>query len=105
LYTTMSFGRRARPSVYMPRALDPIVCDADGLAADAATLDALARIALVAGRHGLELRLCGASPQLCAVIDLAGLAEVLLVEDERSAEQREQRLRVEEERHLDDGAV
>ena len=52
-------------------------CEVAGVAADAAALDALARLALLARRQGCELRLCGASPQLRALIALAGLADVL----------------------------
>jgi ABC-type transporter Mla MlaB component len=48
-----------------------------GVAADAASIDTLARLALVARRHGCELRLSGASPELLSLIALVGLAEVL----------------------------
>jgi anti-anti-sigma regulatory factor len=52
-------------------------CEVAGVAADAAALDALARMALLARRQGRELRLCGVSPELRALIALAGLADVL----------------------------
>jgi hypothetical protein len=54
-----------------------VFCDAGGLQADLATLDALARMQIAAARLGLELQLCDCSPQLCAVISFAGLDEVL----------------------------
>jgi anti-anti-sigma regulatory factor len=52
-------------------------CEVAGVAADAAALDALARLALLARRRGCELRICGASPELRSLITLAGLADVL----------------------------
>jgi anti-anti-sigma regulatory factor len=51
--------------------------DVGDLAADGATLDALARLALLARRHGCEPRLCHVSRELRALIELAGLTEVL----------------------------
>jgi len=52
-------------------------CEVTGVTANAATLDALARLALLARRHGCELRVCGASEELRALIAFAGLADVL----------------------------
>lgn len=52
-------------------------CEVAGLAADALTLDALARLALAARRSGGELALGGASPALRELIALTGLAGVL----------------------------
>jgi ABC-type transporter Mla MlaB component len=52
-------------------------CEVAGVAADAAALDALARLALLARRHGCELQICGASQELRALIAFAGLADVL----------------------------
>jgi ABC-type transporter Mla MlaB component len=52
-------------------------CEVAGVAADAAALDALARLALFARRNGCELRICGASQELRSLIAFAGLAEVL----------------------------
>ena len=69
---------------------------------DLRTVDALARLQLAARRLGFELRLCSASPELLELVDFAGLAAVLRVEPRRQAEQREQRLGVEEERQLGD---
>lgn len=52
-------------------------CEVAGVAADAAALDALARLALLARRHGCELRIYGASQELRALIMFAGLTDVL----------------------------
>ena len=79
-----------------------IVCDVGALAPDAAAVDALARLQLNAKREGVELRLDGASSELEQLLAFVGLAGVLGLEASRQAEQREQRVRVEEERHLDD---
>ena len=80
-----------------------IVCDVRALREPhLGTIDGLARMRLAAGRLGLQLRLANASRELRELIALAGLAEVLVVEPERHAEQREQPLGVEEERELRD---
>ncbi|CAG6397329.1 STAS domain-containing protein [Actinacidiphila cocklensis] len=47
--------------------------DAAGLPATTATLGALARLRLAAGRTGYRVRLCGASPGLRMLVQLAGL--------------------------------
>jgi anti-anti-sigma regulatory factor len=62
-----------------PRARAPVVLliDAGGATADATTLEALARLALIARRHGREPRLCRASPELRELIELAGLSDAL----------------------------
>jgi ABC-type transporter Mla MlaB component len=52
-------------------------CEVAGVAADAAALDTLARLALLARRNGCELRIRGASRELRALIALAGLSDVL----------------------------
>lgn len=72
------------------------------MAADLSTVDALARLQLEARRLGLELRLVEASDELLELVDLAGLVVVLGVEPRRQAEEREERLGVEEERQLGD---
>ncbi len=79
-----------------------IVCDVRTVAPDATAVDALARLQLNAQRLGLELRLRHASAALRELIAFAGLDEVLRVEAEGQAEEREERGRVEEERELDD---
>ena len=81
-----------------------VVCDVCSVTPDAAAIDALARLQLNARRLGLELRLRHASSALRELIAFAGLDEVLRVEAEGQAEEREERRRVEEERELDDPA-
>ena len=82
-----------------------IICDVGGLAPDASSVDALARLLLHAKREGLDLQLRGASDDLERLVAFCGLAGVLGLEASRKAEQREQRGGVEEERHLDDPAT
>ncbi|HWF32344.1 MAG TPA: hypothetical protein VG188_07290 [Solirubrobacteraceae bacterium] len=48
---------------------------------DAVAVDALARLALAARRHGCTVQLRGASPQLELLIELVGLADALPSED------------------------
>jgi hypothetical protein len=81
-----------------------IVCDLRSVVPDGTALDALARLHLNARRLGLELLLRNASNELLELIAFAGLDEVLRVELEGQPEEREERLRVEEERELDDPA-
>jgi hypothetical protein len=69
---------------------------------DLATIDALARIHLAARRVGLDARLCRPSDALRELLVFAGLDGVLCVEPCGQAEEREQRLGVEEEAELDD---
>jgi anti-anti-sigma regulatory factor len=57
-----------------------LVCDLSGIQPSAATVDALARLALALRRQGSRLRLRHASPELVELIELMGLAEVLRVE-------------------------
>jgi hypothetical protein len=80
-------------------------CDVGALPADGVALDALARLQLAARRAGLDLQLCNASDDLCCLIRFTGLEEVLRVEPGRKAEEREERLGVEEERELGDPSV
>jgi anti-anti-sigma regulatory factor len=81
-----------------------IACDVSAVSADAAAVDALARLQLHARRVGIELRLCGASPQLQELLVFAGLGDVLRVEPVGEAEQGEEGCGVEEEGELDDPA-
>ena len=53
------------------------IIDVSGVAPDLATVEALARSQLAAKRAGREIRLAGASDDLLALFDLAGLAGVL----------------------------
>jgi STAS domain-containing protein len=82
-----------------------VVCDvADLRSPDAAAIDAIARLQLLARRLGLEICFDGASTELVDLLWLAGLLRVvplngrLGVEPRRQPEQREERRRVEEER-------
>ena len=90
-----------------------LLCDVGQLPRpDLGTVDALARLQLVARRRGCRVRLANASPELVGLIDLAGLAGVLDVGSEaprrsagevrRQAEQREEARGVEEERDARD---
>ena len=65
-----------------------------------ATIEHIARLRVGLKRGGCELCLGAPSEELLALIALAGLSEVLLVETEWQAEQRKEPGRVEEEREL-----
>jgi len=83
-----------------PRA---IFCDLGELAeADAATIDALARLQLAVRRRGFELRLLRAPTELVCLLELTGLTEVLGLEPGREPEERKDPLGREEERELGD---
>jgi hypothetical protein len=86
--------------------------DLKGVDPDAVTVDALARLQLAATRLRCGVVLRNASPDLLELVGFMGLAEILVedrgglgVEPRREAEEREERLGVEEERQLDDPAV
>ena len=79
-----------------------LVCDVHALPPDAAAIDALARLQLAARRVGLEVRLCHASKELCGLLELVGLSDVLRVESGWQPEEREDGLGAEEEGELDD---
>jgi ABC-type transporter Mla MlaB component len=49
----------------------------DGVASDAVTVDALARLQLAARRHGCQVRLRGASMELRELVAFMGLRDVL----------------------------
>jgi hypothetical protein len=70
--------------------------------ADLGTVESLARLQLAARRCGLEVRLVRVPTELEELITFAGLAEALGLEPRGQAEEREERLGVEEERELDD---
>jgi ABC-type transporter Mla MlaB component len=83
---------------------DLILCDLSAVARPSvATVDALARLQLVARRLGCGLRLVHPCRELRDLLALSGMdqvlpvAEVLRVEPRRQAEQREQRRGVQEE--------
>jgi hypothetical protein len=75
------------------------VLDAGALPPTLETIDTLARLRL---RLQRPVTLRCASAELRALIELCGLDEVLRVEPRREAEEREERLRVEEEGELGD---
>jgi len=79
-----------------------IVCDVSALPPDAGAIDGLARLQLVAKRQGVEIRLCEVSSELRELLTLCGLGDVLCVEVAGQAEQREERVGVEEEGQLGD---
>jgi hypothetical protein len=67
------------------RARRVTICDVGGLAADAVTVDALARLQLAARRRGFRLFLCHASAELFDLVAFMGLAGVLPTDDFSSA--------------------
>jgi ABC-type transporter Mla MlaB component len=52
-------------------------CDVSGIAVDAVTIDALARLQLAARRYGCQVRLRGASDELRELVAFMGLQDVL----------------------------
>jgi hypothetical protein len=54
-----------------------LVCDVGGISADAVAVEALARLQLVARRHGCHTRLQDASAELLALRDFMGLREIV----------------------------
>lgn len=67
--------------------VDVAIFDVGESDANVVTLDALARLQLVARRHDCSVRLRCASPELLDLIAFAGLAEVLPSEPRREPEQ------------------
>ena len=57
--------------------IELLVCEVAGVAVDAVSVDALARLALAARRRGCRVELRGASVELSELVDLMGLAGVL----------------------------
>ena len=70
----------ARPWGPTNTSMAVLVCDLTGVQATAATVDALARLALALKRQGARLQLRHASTELVELIAFMGLAEVLRVE-------------------------
>ncbi len=70
--------------------------------ADLRSVERLARLQLAARRCGLELRLTRVPAELEELITFVGLAEALGLEPRRQAEEREERVGVQEEGELDD---
>jgi ABC-type transporter Mla MlaB component len=56
-----------------------VAVDLDGVAGDALTVDALARLKLALVRQGHELRLEQVSEELLSLFELVGLRDVLVV--------------------------
>ncbi len=56
-----------------------VICELQGVQANAVALDALARLRLLAARHGCGMKLRGASEGLLELIAFAGLDDVLRV--------------------------
>jgi hypothetical protein len=73
--------------------------------ADLRTIDALARLQLLARRLGLELRVHEPSPELRELARLTGLTAALRLEPGGQPEEREEALGVEEEGQLGDLAA
>lgn len=94
----------------MGRYDEVLTCDVGGLVADLATVDHVSRLALTARRDGCHLRLRRVSPELAALLHLAGLDAVLMaapgvpLERGGQPEQREE-LGVEERGDLGDSPV
>ncbi len=53
------------------------LCDVSGVDPDAVTVDALARLQLAARRHGCQVRLRHASPELLELLAFMGLRDVI----------------------------
>jgi ABC-type transporter Mla MlaB component len=53
------------------------LCDVSGVAADAVTVEALARLQLAAQRRGCQVRLRNASTELLELVAFMGLRDVL----------------------------
>ena len=61
---------------------EEIGCDADALAADMATVEALARLQLGARRQGTEIRLKRVPADLWELLAFCGLSDVLPADEE-----------------------
>jgi hypothetical protein len=83
-----------------------VTCDIGGLAADLATVDALARFQLAARRRGFRFELHGVNRELQELLDLAGLTLVPTVGrsglELRGQSEQGEKLGVEEGRDLGD---
>ena len=94
-----------------PSAPIVLVCDVSALAQpDLQAIDALARVTLVARRHGCGVGLRYAAPELLELLALAGLEAIVpcaesVVESRRQPEHREEPGGVEEERDPADPSV
>ncbi|MCU1464902.1 MAG: hypothetical protein JWM72_830 [Actinomycetia bacterium] len=98
-------------TVVEPPLPEPMIvgCDVSRITEpDECALDALARLQLTARRLGAIIHLHNATPALADLIELAGLADVLIVESgvevDRQIEEREE-IRVDEEVHPRDDSA
>ena len=82
-----------------PFTLAPLITD---VTADLATVDAMARAYVNAGRLGSRIRYVNASPRLQELLAFVGLDDVLFGRLERKAEEREQTVCVEKRVEPDD---
>jgi ABC-type transporter Mla MlaB component len=72
-------GLCSRVCVLLERsAADVALCDVSGIAPDAVTVDALARLQLGARRRGCTVRLRNATAELRELVSFMGLTEVLV---------------------------
>ena len=72
-------GLCARVCALLERSSAPVaLCDVTGVAVDAVTVDALARLQLAAQRRRCRVRLRHASQDLCELVAFMGLEDVLL---------------------------
>ena len=76
----MNFARWSRLN---GTGMSAYVCDLSGARPTAATVDSLARLALLLRREGSGLVLWRAPPELVELIAFMGLSEVLVVEPRR----------------------
>jgi len=81
---------------------DIALCDVTTLTADATAVDVLARLQLAARRMGRRLVLREAADDLLDLLVFVGVAGALGIEPCGQAEEREERVGVEEERELGD---
>jgi STAS domain len=65
----------ATSAPHSPRSV--VECDVQGVNPDAATVEALARLQLIAHRNGCTIRLRNASAELLEVVEWMGLGSVL----------------------------
>jgi ABC-type transporter Mla MlaB component len=79
-----------------------VICDVQAAPVDGSTVDALARLQLVARRFGGAIRLRNAGPELQALLDFAGLFDVLPAESALTW-QSEEREQVSVDEHADGG--
>lgn len=70
-------GLCARVCRLLENGVEVVLCDVAGVAADAVSVDALARLRLAARRHGCQIVLHHSSSELRRLVALIGLSDVL----------------------------